>query len=192
MKNWTGHAGRNSDSEVHVEKVEQRPMGSIAFGLERIGLIAVAGADPLLHHSRRPLHRCAVRHHRIKIDDFRFSQLFRSEFPEYRQYEAETKRFPSANTTCWSSSSGKTLLDAMSSKSCATSSPTCSSSRDARRHLAVLRAPAAGAGGKLPSGALSRPPICRKGAAYDNSIERPVKANEIIRGKLLSETARWR
>jgi len=44
---------KNSDREVHVEKVEQRPMGSIAFGLERIGLIAVSGADRVLHHSRR-------------------------------------------------------------------------------------------------------------------------------------------
>jgi hypothetical protein len=32
---------KNSDSEVHVEKIEQRPTASIAFGLERIGLIAV-------------------------------------------------------------------------------------------------------------------------------------------------------
>src|SRR5258707_2978233 len=32
---------KHSDSEVHVEKIEQRPMASIAFGLERLGLIAV-------------------------------------------------------------------------------------------------------------------------------------------------------
>ena len=32
---------KNRDSEVHVEKTEQRPTASIAFGLERIGLIAV-------------------------------------------------------------------------------------------------------------------------------------------------------
>ena len=30
-----------SESEVHVEVVEERPTSSIAFGLERIGLIAV-------------------------------------------------------------------------------------------------------------------------------------------------------
>jgi len=41
---------KNNDREVHVEKIEQRPMGSIAFGLERIGLIAVQAADPVLHH----------------------------------------------------------------------------------------------------------------------------------------------
>ena len=32
---------KNTDSEVHVEKIETRATGSIAFGLERIGLIAV-------------------------------------------------------------------------------------------------------------------------------------------------------
>ena len=33
---------KNSDSEVHVEGIEQPPKGlSIAFGLERLGLIAV-------------------------------------------------------------------------------------------------------------------------------------------------------
>ena len=33
---------KNGDSRVHVDKIEHRPSGpSIAFGLERIGLIAV-------------------------------------------------------------------------------------------------------------------------------------------------------
>ncbi|MFL6814908.1 MAG: hypothetical protein ACJ8EK_12795, partial [Bradyrhizobium sp.] len=32
---------KDGNSEVHVEKLEQRPTGSIAFGLERLGLIAV-------------------------------------------------------------------------------------------------------------------------------------------------------
>src|SRR5476649_1011077 len=85
---------KNNDSEVHVEKTEQaRPAVSIAFGLERIGLIAV----------RAPILSCIVLVgliiaalfgiDRIKIDDS-LSQLFRSNSTEYRQYEAEIKRFP--------------------------------------------------------------------------------------------------
>src|ERR1035441_7084419 len=84
---------KNSDIDVHVEKTEQRPMGSIAFGLERLGLIAV----------QAPILSCIVLAglmigalfgiDRIKIDDS-LSQLFRSNSREYRQYEAETKRFP--------------------------------------------------------------------------------------------------
>ena len=32
---------KHSESEVHVDKLEQGPASSIAFGLERLGLIAV-------------------------------------------------------------------------------------------------------------------------------------------------------
>src|SRR5665647_3153274 len=84
---------KNSDSEVHVGKTEQRRGPSIAFGLERLGLIAV----------QAPILSCIVLLglfiaavfgiDRIKIDDS-LSQLFRSNSKEYRQYEAETKRFP--------------------------------------------------------------------------------------------------
>ena len=66
------------DNEVHVEKVEQRPTGSIAFGLERLGLIAV----------KAPIVSCIILLvlivaavfgiKRIQIDDS-LSQLFRSD-----------------------------------------------------------------------------------------------------------------
>src|SRR3979411_3343768 len=84
---------KHSDREVHVEKLERRPTDSIAFGLERIGLIAV----------QAPILSCLILVvlfiaaifgiERIKIDDS-LSQLFRSNSTEYRQYEAVTKRFP--------------------------------------------------------------------------------------------------
>src|SRR3977135_2175599 len=84
---------KNVDSEVHVEKTEQRATASIAFGLERIGLIAV----------QAPILSCIVLVgliigavfgiDRIKIDDS-LSQLFRSNSKEYQQYEAETRRVP--------------------------------------------------------------------------------------------------
>ena len=100
---------KNSDSEVHVEKVEQRPTASIAFGLERIGLIAV----------QAPILSCIVLValiiaaifgiERIKIDDS-LSQLFRSNSKEYRQYEAETKRFPATEFDVLVVVEGKTLL----------------------------------------------------------------------------------
>ncbi len=43
---------KHSDSKVHVEKIEQRPTASIAFGLERLGLIAVQA--PII------LRRCVI------------------------------------------------------------------------------------------------------------------------------------
>src|ERR1700730_18453020 len=100
---------KNSDSEVHVEKIEQRPMGSIAFGLERLGLIAV----------QAPILSCIILVgliigaifgiDRIKIDDS-LSQLFRSNSKEYRQYEAETRRFPATEFDVLVVVEGKTLL----------------------------------------------------------------------------------
>src|SRR3979409_1106825 len=99
----------NSDSEVHVEKVEERPTSSIAFGLERIGLIAV----------QAPILSCIVlvaliigalfSIERIKLG-YSLSQLFRSNSKEYRQYEAVTKRFPATEFDVLVVIEGKTLL----------------------------------------------------------------------------------
>src|ERR1700743_2956760 len=85
---------KNTESQVHTDKIEQPPKGlSIAFGLERIGLIAI----------KAPLVSCMILAvlivgaifgiQRIKVDDS-LSQLFRSNSKDYKQYEAETKRFP--------------------------------------------------------------------------------------------------
>src|SRR3979409_2392185 len=99
----------NRASAVHVEKHEQRRGTSIAFGLERLGLIAV----------QRPILSCIILVglfigalfgiDRIKIDDS-LSQLFRSNSKDYRQYEAETKRFPAVEFAVLVVVEGKTLL----------------------------------------------------------------------------------
>src|SRR5215468_12118691 len=101
---------RNSDREVHVEKIEQRPTASIAFGLERIGLIAV----------QAPILSCIVLValiigaifgiERIKIDDS-LSQLFRSDTREFHQYEEVTKKFPAEEFDVLAVVEGKTLLE---------------------------------------------------------------------------------
>src|SRR5450631_1225957 len=100
---------KNRDSEVHVEKTEQRPTASIAFGLERLGLIAV----------KAPVLSCVILVgliigalfgiDRIKIDDS-LSQLFRSNSKDYKQYESETKRFPATEFDVLVVVEGKTLL----------------------------------------------------------------------------------
>src|SRR6476661_9576160 len=85
---------KNSESRIHVEAIEEPQAGtSIAFGLEKMGLIAVKA--PLL--SVIILFALMVGAvfgiERIKIDDS-LSQLFRSDSKDYKQYEAVTKRFP--------------------------------------------------------------------------------------------------
>ena len=80
------------DNEIHVEMVEEPPAKSIAFSLERLGLIPM----------KAPILSCIVLVilmvgavfgiDRIKIDDS-LSQLFRSNTKEFRQYEEVTKKF---------------------------------------------------------------------------------------------------
>src|SRR5258707_10510279 len=100
---------KHSDSEVHVEKIERRPTSSIAFGLERLGLIAVQAPILSCIVLVGLLIGAVIGIDRIKIDDS-LSQLFRSNSKEYRQYEAETKRFPAVEFDVLVVLEGKTLL----------------------------------------------------------------------------------
>src|SRR6266853_344697 len=174
---------KNSDSELHVEKIEQRPMGSIAFGLERIGLIAV----------RAPIVSCIVLValiigaffgiERIKIDDS-LSQLFRSNSREYRQYESETKRFPATEFDVLVVVEGKTLLARDNLEKLRDFVTDLQLVEGTRGLISLFSARQAPAPGKLPAALF--PSDLPQGADYDKFIE-TVKTNEIIRGKLLSE-----
>jgi predicted RND superfamily exporter protein len=174
---------KTRDNEIHVEKVEEPPAKSIAFGLERIGLIPM----------KAPILSCiilvgliigaAFGIDRIKIDDS-LSQLFRSNSKDYKQYEAETKRFPATEFDVLVVIEGKTLL----------SRPNLEKLRDlvtdlqlvegTRGIISLFSARQAPAPGKLPAALF--PAELPEGADYDKFIE-TVKTNEIIRGKLLSE-----
>src|SRR5216684_2517093 len=174
---------KNSDREVHVEKVEQRPMGSIAFGLERIGLVAV----------QAPILSCiilvgliigaAFGIDRIKVDDS-LSQLFRSNSKEYRQYEAETKRFPATEFDVLVVVEGKTLLARENLEKLRDLVTDLQLVEGTRGLISLFSARQAPAPGKLPAALF--PSELPEGADYDKFIE-TVKTNEIIRGKLLSE-----
>jgi predicted RND superfamily exporter protein len=174
---------KTRDNEIHVEMTETPPAKSIAFGLERIGLIAV----------QKPVLSCIILValiigalfgiDRIKIDDS-LSQLFRSNSKDYKQYEAETKRFPAVEFDVLVVVEGKTLL----------SRPNLEKLRDlvtdiqlvegTRGIISLFSARQAPAPGKLPAALF--PSELPEGAEYAKFIE-TVKTNEIIRGKLLSE-----
>src|SRR5437588_744227 len=174
---------KHSDSEVHVEKIEQRPMASIAFGLERLGLIAV----------QAPILSCIVLValiigaifgiDRIKIDDS-LSQLFRSNSREYRQYEAVTKRFPATEFDVLVVVEGKTLLARDNLEKVRDLVTDLQLVEGTRGLISLFSARQAPARGKLPAALF--PSELPEGADYDKFIE-TVKTNEIIRGKLLSE-----
>jgi uncharacterized protein len=174
---------KNRDSEVHVEKVETRATSSIAFGLERIGLVAV----------QAPILSCLVLIaliigavfgiQRIKIDDS-LSQLFRSNSKDYRQYEAETKRFPATEFDVLVVVEGKTLLARDNLEKLRNFVTDLQLVDGTRGLISLFSARQAPAPGKLPAALF--PSELPQGADYDKFIE-TVKSNEIIRGKLLSE-----
>jgi hypothetical protein len=175
---------KNSESKVHVDKIEQRPTGpSIAFGLERIGLIAV----------RAPVLSCIILVvliigalfgiQRIKIDDS-LSQLFRSNSKDYRQYEAETRRFPATEFDVLVVVEGKTLLERSNLEKLRDLVTDLQLVDGTRGLISLFSARQAPAPGKLPAALF--PTELPQGADYDKFIE-TVKTNEIIRGKLLSE-----
>src|ERR1700748_121005 len=174
---------KNSESEVHVEKIEQSPTKSIAFGLERIGLIAVQA--PIL--SVIILIALAVGAvfgiERIKIDDS-LSQLFRSQSKEYRQYESEIKRFPATEFDVLVVVEGKNLLardNLEKLRDFITDLPLVEGTRVLISLFSARQAPAPG---KFPAALF--PSELPQGADYGKFIE-TVKSNELIRGKLLSE-----
>src|ERR1700748_362293 len=174
---------KNSESEVHVEKIEQSPTASIAFGLERIGLIAV----------QAPIWSCIILValvigaifgiERIKIDDS-LSQLFRSNSKEYRQYESEIKRFPATEFDVLVVVEGKTLLSRDNLEKLRDFVTDLQLVEGTRGLVSLFSARQAPAPGKLPAALF--PSELPQGADYDKFVE-TVKSNEIIRGKLLSE-----
>ncbi len=174
---------KNRDSRVHVEKVEQRPGGSIAFGLERIGLIAV----------KAPILSCIILLaliagavlgiQRIKIDDS-LSQLFRSNTKEFRQYEEVTKRFPAEEFDALVVVEGKNLLARDNLEKLRDFVTDLQLVDGTRGLVSLFSARQAPAPGKLPAALF--PNELPQGADYDKFIQ-TVKSNEIIRGKLLSE-----
>src|ERR1700719_3026729 len=174
---------KNSESQVHVEAMERPPGASIAFGLERIGLIAV----------QKPVLSCIVLValligaacgiDRIKIDDS-LSQLFRSNTKEYRQYEEVTKKFPAEEFDVLVVVEGKTLLARDNLEKLRDFVTDLQLVDGTRGLVSLFSARQAPAPGKLPAALF--PAELPQGADYDKFVE-TVKSNEIIRGKLLSE-----
>src|ERR1700757_1105825 len=158
---------KNSDSKVHVEKIERPPSASIAFGLERIGLIAV----------RAPILSCIILVgliigaifgiQRIKIDDS-LSQLFRSNTKDYKQYEAVTKRFPATEFDVLVVVEGKTLLQRENLEKLRDMVTDLQLVEGVRGLVSLFSARQAPEPGKLPAALF--PPELPEGPAYDKFV----------------------
>src|SRR5215475_13341133 len=174
---------KNYDKEVHVDKFESRPGASIAFGLERIGLIAVRAPVLSLIILLALIVGAVFGIQRIKIDDS-LSQLFRSNTKEFHQYEAVTRRFPAEEFDVLVVVEGKNLLARDNLQKLRDFVTDLQLIDGARGLISLFSARQAPAPGRLPAALF--PNELPQGADYDNFVE-TVKSNEIIRGKLLSE-----
>src|SRR5499427_9145907 len=174
---------KTRDNEIHVEMVEAPPAKSIAFGIERLGLIPM----------KAPILSCVILAgliiaalfgiERIKIDDS-LSQLFRSNTKEFRQYEQVTKKFPAEEFDVLVVVEGKDLLARDNLEKLRDFVTDLQLVEGTRGLVSLFSARQAPAPGKLPAALF--PAELPEGADYDKFIE-TVKSNEIIRGKLLSE-----
>jgi predicted RND superfamily exporter protein len=174
---------KTRENEIHVELIEEPPAKSIAFGLERLGLIPM----------KAPIISCIILVgliiaavfgiERIKIDDS-LSQLFRSNTKEFHQYEEVTKKFPAEEFDVLVVVEGKDLLARDNLEKLRDFVTDLQLIDGTRGLVSLFSARQAPAPGKLPAALF--PSELPEGADYAKFIE-TVKSNEIIRGKLLSE-----
>ncbi len=155
----------------------------LALGLERVGLISLRFPLAATFILIVLAVAAALGIQRIKVDDS-LSQLFRSESAEFKQYEEVTRRFPSTEFDVLVVVEGKTLLERDSIEHLRDLVTDLQLIDGTRGIISLFSARQPPEGGNLPAPLF--PADLPQGAAYDDLVKR-VLANEIIRGKLLSE-----
>ncbi len=155
----------------------------MAFGLERIGLVSLYFPRIFAVLLGLLSVLAVIGVSRIKLDDS-LSQLFRSDTPEFKQYEAETQRFPSTEFDVLVVIEGKALLQRNSLEKLRDLVIDLQLVEGTRGIISLFSARQAPEAGRLPAPLF--PEELPSGADYDALIQR-VMANDIIRGKLLSE-----
>ncbi len=175
---------KNTDSEVHVEKVEQRPTGRqhrLRAGAARAD--RRPGADPVLHHSGRPVHRRAVRHR--PHQDRRFAQpVVPLQFQGIPAVRGRNQALPGGRIRRAGGGRGQDAAHARQPRKAARSRHRpATRRRHARPDLAVLGAPGAGArqaaGGAVPVGTAARRRL--RQVHRDRQIQRDHPRQAVVR-----------
>jgi uncharacterized protein len=159
------------------------PSRSIAWGIERIGLISLR--SPLFVGLVTLVFLIAAGFGiaRIKVDDS-LSQLFRSDTPEFKTFEEVTRRFPSNEFDVLIVVEGKNLLERTSIEKLRDLVTDLQLIDGTRGIISIFSARQPPQGNELPEPLF--PERIPDGAEFQQLIQR-VMSNEIIRGKLLSE-----
>jgi len=179
-------AGGNDQGQEDIlayDPAMPRPdLHPLALGIERIGLIALRIPVIATLVLVVLVAAAAFGIERTKVDDS-LSQLFRSDTPEFHQYESVTHRFPSSEFDVLIVIEGKKLLEReplMHFRNLVTDLQLIEGTRGI---ISIFSARQPPENGGIPAALF--PEQLPEGPEYQQLIER-VKANEIIRGKLLS------
>ena len=161
-------AGNSSTSDGHSGS----PSGGgrphrLAYGVEKIGLVPLRFPVASLIVMVLLAVAAGFGVMRLKVDDS-LSQLFRSDTPEFQQFEDVTQRFPSSEFDILVVVEGKPLLERDSLEAAAQPRHRpAAGRRHARHHLAVLGAQAAG--GRPAARRRSSPRRCRRARTTTSS-----------------------
>ena len=174
---------KTGDEKGRLSPGEPNERLNIAFGVERLAFLGLKAPILCLLTLAIVLALAIIGVSRIQVDDS-LSELFRSETPEFKAFEQESKLFPSNEFDVLVVIDGKNLLGR--------------EQIEALRHLvtdlqlidgdagliSIFSARQPSAEGGLPEPVF--PENLPQGAPYDALVDR-LKANDLIRGKLLSD-----
>ena len=155
---------------------------NLALGIERIGFIPLSYRFICAIVFVALCALAAVGFTRLKVDDS-LSQLFRSDTAEFKAYEDVTHRFPSTEFDVLVVIEGPTLLDRSSLEKLRDLVIDLQLVDGTRGVISLFSARQPPENGQIPAPLFPNP--LPSGAEYQDLIAK-VKANEIIRGKLLS------
>lgn len=155
----------------------------LALGIERIGLLSLKCPAVIAFIAAVLAVVAGFGMPRIRIDDS-LSQLFRSDTPQFKQYELESHRFPSSEFDVLVVVEGKSLLERASLGRLRNLVTDLQLIDGTRGVISLFSAREPPTGGELPTAVV--PDQLPHGSAYQALVSR-ITSNEIIRDKLLSK-----
>jgi uncharacterized protein len=168
---------------LQVQPASPTTSRPIALGIERIGFVSLRFTKTIGVILLVLTVAAFFGIERIKVDDS-LSHLFRSETPEFKQFEEVSRRFPSNEYDVFVVVEGKTLLTRDALDKLRDFVTDVQLIEGVRGIISVFSARRPPVGNRIPAPLFPEP--LPEGASFETLISE-VKTNEIIRGKLLSE-----
>ena len=165
------------------QKTQPKRVRSLSFGIERLGLTALRYPRIVAVLIAIITVVAAFGYTKLRVDDS-LSELFRTDTPEFRDYETISKRFPSSEYDVLIVVSGDKLLERRSIQALRELIINLQFVEGMAGEVSLFSAREAPEPGKVPGPVF--PAKLPTGADYAKLIDQ-VRNNEIIKGKLLSD-----